>query len=497
MPDNLRVKTFVNIRFMAIAKIATMVFSTIANVVLARNLSSSDYGIVGFAMIFISFLFLFKDLGLGSAVIQKKDLDDAGLYTASTINLILGFVLCLLAFFLAPVAGLFFHNDAVAVVVKVLSLNFLINSFLFIPNSLLTRELDYKKLFVSQIYSGIISSGLSIILALTGFKYWSIVIASLCSSLATVLIQNCLKPVRIRFSLDRRKAAELMRFGGNLFISALLTFMTFNLDNFTIGVVKGSVGLGYYALAFNWGSTICGLLANTVHTVLFPTFSKIQGDWLRLKSIYLRVLGYISFMSVVTNIVLLAVARDFLFYILGHGTDKWLPALPAFRIMCVYGIIRALLEPVGSVFLALGKANILLKANIVSAVLMMVFIYPVVVFFGLGGTAVIVTIAYVAQYLVYFPYLKKYYSLGYNEVWSVIRPGVISAGAVVVFIAAYSRIFQMDSIFFMFQKIFFGALVFFAVHELISGGTFIDETRTIIRDLKSRNKQLAAKAAPD
>jgi O-antigen/teichoic acid export membrane protein len=68
------------------------------------------------------------------------------------------------------------------------------------------------------------------------------------------------RPVAISFCLDRNIAREMVSFGGYLFISGLFTFLIFNLDNFIIGVVKGSKDLGYYAIAYNWSAVICGIM---------------------------------------------------------------------------------------------------------------------------------------------------------------------------------------------------------------------------------------------
>lgn len=129
MSENLKIKTLANISYTAVTRILLFALQAAVSVVLARNLSSSDYGIVGFATIFIGFLFQFSDLGMGSAVIQKGNLDETGLYTGFTIQLILGTVIFTIAFFLSPLAKPFFDNDAVEIVIKVLSVTFLLNSF--------------------------------------------------------------------------------------------------------------------------------------------------------------------------------------------------------------------------------------------------------------------------------------------------------------------------------------------------------------------------------
>src|SRR5262249_17735494 len=188
-----------------------------------------------------------------------------------------------------------------------------------------------------------ISSIFCIALALAGFKYWSIVLGNICASIAAVVFINILKPVRLRFCFDSKAASELIHFGGSLFLSGLIVFAIFNADNFIIGAIKGSSLLGYYTIAFNWGSTICGLLSGTVLSVFFPIFSRIQQDRKRIKEAYIRVLEYIAFIGVLANASLLLVSKEFLVFVLGHGTDKWIPALTALRILCIYGIFRCLL----------------------------------------------------------------------------------------------------------------------------------------------------------
>lgn len=81
--------TLKNISYTAAGKVITFLFTMAANIVLARHLASSDYGIVGFAMIFISFLTQFSDFGLVSAAIQRQELTEDVLYTGFTMKFLL------------------------------------------------------------------------------------------------------------------------------------------------------------------------------------------------------------------------------------------------------------------------------------------------------------------------------------------------------------------------------------------------------------------------
>jgi O-antigen/teichoic acid export membrane protein len=277
---------------------------------------------------------------------------------------------------------------------------------------------------MANLIPAILQSAVAVTMALMGFKYWSLVIASLVMSLSSCVMINILHPVRYRIAFSRDAAVSFINFGGNVFLAGFIVFLIFNADNFLIGAVMGADSLGYYSLAFNWGSMACTMISSIVLSVLFPTFSKMQGDRERLKSSYLKVVQYISFGGVLVNMTLFVVSRDFLFLVLGHHTDKWMPALTALRILCFYGVARLLLEPVGQVVMALARTDVLRQANLFAAALELAALYPVLHFLGIEGVALLVTVAYVAQYAFYYQCLRSELKINFKELVACIAPAL-------------------------------------------------------------------------
>lgn len=482
MIDDLRTKTISNISYSVFARGAIFALSTFASIILARNVTSSEFGIVGFASILIGFLASFGDLGIRSAVIQRAELNERGIYTGFTIQGALGIVVFAITFVAAPLAKSLFDDSEVVGVIRVLALNFMINTLVFLPNCLLTRDLNYRKLSVAGVGATIVNSLVSVVLALGGFGYWSIVFANLGGAIGSLIILNVMRPVKLRLCFDKKIAFGFLRFGGSLFLSGLIVFILFNADNFVLGMVNGSAMLGYYALAFNWGSKICGILYETVHNVLFPTFSKMQDDRNGLIKAYLRVLEYVSFTGIMVNLTLLVVSREFLVLILGHGSDKWLPAMRAFQILCVYGMFRSVLEPVGNVLLAVEKANLLLKANLFVGILELGLLYPVARYTGIEGVAVLVTIVYAMQYLVYFPYLKKELSLNHGAVFRPIKPAILS-GVIIGSISLLLNPSQGPSYYTLFLKLYVATAGYVITYGLITKWKLLHETRSIVKNM--------------
>ena len=479
MSSSLKIKTIRNIGLNAFANLTKFFLSAIASIILAQNLSASDYGVVGFAMLFINFLSRFSDIGITDAVIRKDKLDDRGLDTGYTTKFFLGIIICAVVFLLAPQAKYFFDNGAIETVIKVLSVSFVISTFGFLPTCLLTRDLNYRKLIIPQLFSAITNAALSIILALTGFNYWSIVWANIVSSTISVIIANCVRPTKIKFQFDKTIFYDYISFGGNLFLSGLLIYLIFNADNFVVGTVIGSSALGLYAIAFNWGS-----MYDVVHSVLFPTFSRIQNNSDKLKTSYLKVLEYMTFIGVLSNLSLLLCSKEFLYFVLGHGTDKWMPALTTFRIMLIYGIIRTFLEPVGNVLLALGKSN-LLKSSLISGAIELSLLYPAAHYFGIEGVAILVTLAYSAQYLIYFPFLKNEVDLDYIDLLRIVKPVMLSAVVISVLVFALDRFFTSDSLFSFAQKIIFSMIGYALFYNAITKWKLFKEAAALINTIRT------------
>jgi O-antigen/teichoic acid export membrane protein len=166
------------------------------------------------------------------------------------------------------------------------------------------------------------------------------------------------------------------------------------------------------------------MIGSIVLSVLFPTFSRMQGDRERLKNSYLKVLQYISFGGVLVNMTLFVVSRDFLFLVLGHHTDKWMPALTALRILCFYGVVRLLLEPVGQVVMAIGRTDVLRKATLLVATVELIGLYPALYFLGIEGVALLVTVAYVVQYALYYAVLRSELGVSFKDLCSCVGPAL-------------------------------------------------------------------------
>jgi O-antigen/teichoic acid export membrane protein len=417
-----KVKTFRNVIYMTFTKGATLVCIAVTSSVVARNLTPSDYGVVGFAGIIIGFLSRFSDVGLDDAAISRSTLDQRSLRTVFTLKIMLSAGAFAVALSIAPFAHHFFEHPATGNVIRVLALNFLVTTFGFMSLVSLMREQNYRALVMPGVASAVARCVLAVTLILYGWRFWAVVIADVGANLTLAIATQIAKKVPIHFEFDWHDMREYLRYGLPLLGSGILVFMIMNMDNFVVGSEMGSAKLGYYALAFTWGSFICGLLYGTVNSVLLPAFSAIQNDTAAMRRWYLKTVDLVAFVAVIANTALLANVNIFLVTFLGKGTDKWLPAAMPLKILCVYGIMRSIHEPLGNCLLSRGRTKVLLHAVALVGGAELLLILLVLRTGRIELVAAAVLIAYLAQAIVLVPYVRRELSIGFGDFWGLLWP---------------------------------------------------------------------------
>lgn len=452
------------IAYNTLARILIVGIQGVTSIFLARILSSADYGIVAFAAIFVSFLSQFSDFGLGSALVQRQDVSQRVLNTAFTMRNIVAFVLVTIALLISFVVPYFYDYPGIEWVIRLMAFNFVLNSLGFISVVMLKREMNFLLLNLASLVSTIVGSVVSVYLAYSGYGFWSLVWANLLSTLAYVAVIKKVKSINLKYEIEKESAKELLNFGGFIFISGLMIYVIFNASNFVVGSVQGAIVLGYFSLALDWGTKIPILLSQTVLSVLFPAFSAVRNDRELLRKTYVDSLKYVAFFSILVNGTLACVAEDFLIVILGGGTDKWMPALDVFRILCIYGIIRAILEPIGNVIIVFGDSKTLFKANLLAAVVQIVFIYPVLIFYNIEGVALLLVFTYLLQYLVFIQYIKFKIKVSFVN---IIKESVFASFAMIICFYLFKfYVFEFNIQNLILKSLIYGFVCFFTFNCL-------------------------------
>ena len=168
-----------------------------------------------------------------------------------------------------------------------------------------------------------------------------------------------------------------------------------------IGSLLGADALGFYNLAWNLIIQPISRINPVLTRVAFPVFAKLQMDREALKSGYLKMLRLLATTNFAALFGIAAVAPNLVPVVFG---ERWLPVVPLIQILSLVALIRAVINPVGSLLLSKGRADLGFKWNL--ALLFSQGLGVVVgSSFGLRGVASALLFLHVAYFFLSYKFL--------------------------------------------------------------------------------------------
>jgi O-antigen/teichoic acid export membrane protein len=405
--------------------------------ILARILLPEAYGIVGMAMIIISFLEVVSDMGLFNALVQKKEDEFSELRYSSAFWFLLVlasiFALCFYGF-ISQLGATFYNEPLLVPVLNALSFYLFFNILSIVPRVLLTRQLNFKSLVQITFTGTALSSVVAIALAIAGYGVWSIVVKYLVSS-STIFLSYWIKVNwRPQFKFNWQTLRQLAGYSTYTQINNVLFFVRNNIDYLVIGKLVGAHVLGVYTLAFTLSEVLRTQLYSILNKVLFPVYSKIQDDTEQIKKYYLKIMRFTAMLTFPVSIIFIGLSENIILAFFGA---KWLEAADPLRILAVASMIFAISGTPAEVLKGIGKPSVSFYLNMINTfVIALPLIYLGQKYFGLNGVAYAVCIHYTTSRLAFHYYMKKYIHITDEEVFLVLRKPVMAAITMLLVIEA-------------------------------------------------------------
>ena len=280
----LRQETVSSMIWNAIQRFGTMLLSFVSNLVLARLLLPEDFGCIGMLTIFIALSQTFIDGGFGAALIQKQNTTQKDYSTIFYWNLFVSLLFFIIMLVAAPSIADFYDMPSLCNVLRGMSFVLLINGFLVIQTTILTKKLAFKILAKINLIGTFVGVVISIIAAYFGMGVWSLVIKTVITSVVTGILLWTLNSWRPSLQFSWSSFKSLFNFGGLMLLSSLLNTIFENLQGLVIGKVYTAKDLGYYTQARKIDEIPSWSITQIVTQVSFPVFSKISDNLGSLKN---------------------------------------------------------------------------------------------------------------------------------------------------------------------------------------------------------------------
>lgn len=326
----------------------------IVSVFLARLLLPAEFGLVAMALVFITISQVFADFGLASALIQNKENSSLTYSSVFYFNVAVGLGLFGLFWLLAPLIAAFYQNPQFTMLVRYLSLAFIINGFNLVQATILRRNLQFKTIAVRAIAAQLVSGIFAVVLAYRGWGVYALVVQNLLGSfLGTLLLWHVAewKP-GLEFSWSEVK--KLSGFSMYVFLNHVTTKLATQLDTLVVGKVFNATTLGLYGRATSLNSLVTTFSSTSISRVSFPVLSKLQDDRPRFIAVYMKLLEVVAFASFGLSGALIFAGGDLITLLFG---PNWQGSVFIFQVLVLKSFTYPVSLLIVSVFWAAGKSK--------------------------------------------------------------------------------------------------------------------------------------------
>jgi len=372
------------------------ILSLVTTAILARLLTPDNFGIVAYVTVAITYLTLLKDMGLGAALVQRREDVEKTANTVFTLNLGVGVLLTLVTMLIAPLAAAYFREPLVTPMLRWLGLSILLNSLGSVHMSRLQRELQFHWKMIPQIGNIVVKAVVSITLALLHYGAWALIFGQLAGALVSLILVWKIVPWRPRLMVDRTLTRSLFRYGIFIMGEDALSVGQDNFDYLVIGRLFSQVSMGIYTLAYQLPEMLILSLFWIIAEVLFPAFSSIQDQRDKLVQSVLSTIRYLELLITPLALGLVVAADPIIRVVFG---EQWLDAIPIMQVLAVYALVQSIGFNFGDVYKAIGRPEISIKIT-VPTMIFRLFALWIGAHFGLIYVAVAHLISVIVEVIV-------------------------------------------------------------------------------------------------
>ena len=455
----------------------------VLQIILARLLSPEHYGILSIMIIFINIANVFVQSGFNTALIQKKDVEDRDYSSVFWVSLTVAGILYAAIFFFSPLIAILYESQEIVAPLRVLALMLFPGAFNSIQIARVSREMNFKKIFFSNVVGMVISGTTGVLMAYAGYGVWALVAQTLINSVTACLVMLITVRWFPKLVCDFKRIAVLFSFGWKLLVSSLIDVIYQDIRSLVIGAKYSKETLGYYNRGKQFPDFIILAVNGSVQSVMLPAMSKEQDEKTKVKAIMRNSIVVSAYIIFPMMMGLAMVAEPLISVLL---TDKWLPAVPYMQIYCFslafYPVHSCNLQAIN----AMGRSDIFLRLEIVkksigvTSLVIAVFCFdsPIAIAF----TGVITTL--ISCFINAYPN-RKLIGYSYFEQMKDLLPTILVA--VIMGVSVYLvNLLNLNNILTLLIQVPLGIAIYLAVSALLHLEGFEFIKKAIVEFIKKK-----------
>ena len=420
----------INVGFLAGASALNLV----RGFALAAFLTAADYGLYGIVFVTIIVLLFFKQVGIGDKYVQQDEADqELAFQKAFTLEAIVCAIGTVLVLATAPLAALAWGDDRL--LAATLAFAFVVPAWaLQMPILVLYRQMRYGRQAVLQAIEPVVTTVVSLALAIAGAGYWALIGGMLAGAWTAAAVAIITSPYKLRLRYERGTARGYWTFSWPLFVHAAGSMVVMASALIGARIHLGLAGAGIVTLAANisaFTARLDALMTQTLYPAICAAADRIE----ILHETFVKSNRIALMWAMPFGFGLTLFADDLVTYVL--GPERWADAVVLLQVSGVTAALGQSGMHWGAYYRARGETRPLAVTSIGTTIAFVVSALPLLFIFDLTGYAIGLT-CQVGVALVFRGFYLARLFAGFSFVAHIFRAlvPVVPAAAVVLALRA-------------------------------------------------------------
>lgn len=484
MKENLKEKTAKGLFWGGLSNGVQQLLNLVFGIFLARLLSQSDYGMVGMLTVFSALAGSLQEGGFISALIRKKDATQRDFNAVFWTNVSVGFLLYVVLFFSAPLIARFYGIPELVLLARFIFIGLFISSLGIVPGAIMYKNMMVKELAVCSFVTQIISGILAVFLAWRGFAYWGIAIQTVVYVSLAQLMRYYFTRWRPTLKFDFSPVREMIGFSSKLIVTNMFNVINANIFPILLGKLYTPREVGNYTQANKWNNMGSTLVGSMVGAIAQPVFAKTDGDTVRQKRVFRKLLRFTAFVSFPAMLGLALVAKEFIVILL---TEKWIESARMMQVLCIAGAFAPISALFSNLIITRGHSTTYMWCSIAQCLLQLgaaVLAAP----YGITRMIEVYVVINISWLFVWHFFARQEIGLDIMEVLKDLFPYVTLSTVLVI--AAGVLTMSVTNLYASFAgKVAFVALGYCISLWLLKSVIFREAVEFVLRRLKTKDEK--------
>jgi O-antigen/teichoic acid export membrane protein len=358
---SLKEKTAKGLLWGSISNGLQQLLNLVIGIFLARQLTQSDYGMVGMITIFTALGTCLQEGGFISALNKRKHVSQADYNAVFWTSLGIGLSCYVVLFICAPLIAHFFRQPELKWLTRYVALGFVISSLTTAPRAMLFRQMMVRETSIMTITALATSGIVAISMAYMGFAYWGIATQSIIYIMMVALLSYHFSKWRPSTKIDLSPIHEMIGFSSRLMVTNAFNVINNNIFAAILGKLYTAGDVGNYTQANKWNTMGASLITNMINGVAQPVFTKVDDDRERQKAILRKLLRFTALVAFPLMLGLALVAKEFIVILI---TEKWIESATLMQTLCIAGAFMPISTLFSNLIISRGHSGTYMWATI-------------------------------------------------------------------------------------------------------------------------------------